>query len=278
LPRRRRLDCWDPPGEATEGATAAATMRPVPVDRCRDPWGIIVVHCTARAKAPRNSLPWGGGRIVGLPVATATATATGGGSGSPAGAVAAEGPPRLPPRPLLSCNEIRGRGRGKDGRQRHRRPACPTTQGRRRTTMRSSSWTLSSFPRRRLRRPRGQSPPPPPPPPPPPSDAVREDRVRGDDVNNDRNGLSIVAVVMSGCLRKRTRRETWVQRWFVLDSSGGVHYSRHPPLPLGSSSGSKPPSRRRRANRVVALIGGGGACHPLWTIPLVERGGKKKTK
>ncbi len=120
--------------------------------------------------------------------------------------------------------------------------------------------------------------PPPPPPPPPPLDALREDRVRGDDVEDDHDGPSIVAVVMLGWLRKWTRRGTWVQRWFVLDSSGGVHYSRHPPSPPGSSTGSKPPSRRQRANRVVTLVGGGTACHPLRTIPLVERGGKKKTK
>jgi hypothetical protein len=119
---------------------------------------------------------------------------------------------------------------------------------------------------------------PPPPPPPPPLDVVREDRVLGDDVDGDRDGPSIVGVVMSGWLRKRTRRGTWVRRWFVLDSSGGVHYSRHPSPPPGSSSGSKPPSRRRRANRVVALVGGGGACHPLRTILLVEWGGKKKTQ
>jgi hypothetical protein len=49
-------------------------------------------------------------------------------------------------------------------------------------------------------------------------------------------------VVMSGWLRKRTRRGTWVWRWFMLDLSGGVHYSHHPPPPPGSSSGSKPPS------------------------------------
>jgi hypothetical protein len=109
-------------------------------------------------------------------------------------------------------------------------------------------------------------------------DAVHKDRVRGDDVDDDRDGPSIVPVVMTGWLRKRTRRGMWVWRWFVLDSLGGVHYSRHPPPPPGSSSGSKPPSRRRRANRVVALLGGGGACHPLRTILLVERGGKKKTK
>ena len=120
--------------------------------------------------------------------------------------------------------------------------------------------------------------PSPPPLPPPPLDLVREDRVRGNDVDNDCDGPSIVAVVMSGWLRKRTRRGTWVRRWFVLDSSGGVHYSRHPPPPPGSSSGSKPSSQQQRANRVVALVGGGGACHPLRTIPLVERGGKKKTK
>ena len=79
--------------------------------------------------------------------------------------------------------------------------------------------------------------PPPLPPPPPPSDAVR---VRGDDVDDDRDGQSIVAVVMSGWLRKPTRQGMWVRRWFVLDSSEGVHYSRHPSPPRGSSSGSKP--------------------------------------
>jgi hypothetical protein len=79
----------------------------------------------------------------------------GGGPGSPSGAVVAEGPPRLPPRPSSSRDEIQGRGRGKDGQRRHRRPTRPTMQGRRRTTMRSSLWTLSLVPLRRLRRPRG---------------------------------------------------------------------------------------------------------------------------
>jgi hypothetical protein len=112
---------------------------------------------------------------------------------------------------------------------------------------------------------------PPPPPPSLPSDTVRKDHVRGDDVNDDHDGSLIIAVVMSGWLRKQTRQGKWVRWWFVLNSSGGVHYSRHPPPPLGSSSGLKLPSRQGRANRVITLVGGGGTCHPLWTIPLVER-------
>jgi hypothetical protein len=140
-------------------------------------------------------------------------------------------------------DEIQGRRRGKDGQRRHRCSACPTTQGWRRTTMRLLSWMSLSFPRRRLRWPRGQSPPPPPPPPPSTLDAVREDHVSGNDVDDNRDGPSIVMVVMSGLLRKRMRRGTWVRWWFMLDSLGGVHYLRHPPPPPGSSSGSKPLSR-----------------------------------
>ncbi len=82
-------------------------------------------------------------------------------------------------------------------------------------------WTSLLFPQRCLCRPHGQSPPPPPPPPLPPLDAVREDRVRGYDIDDDCNGPSIAAVVLLGWLRKRTRRGTWVWRWFVLNLSGG---------------------------------------------------------
>ena len=86
----------------------------------------------------------------------------GGGPGLPAGAVGVEGPPRLPSWPSSSRDKIQWRGRGKDGRRRHRRPARPTTQGRWRTAMRSLLWTSLSFLQRRLRRPRGQSSPTPP--------------------------------------------------------------------------------------------------------------------
>ncbi len=86
--------------------------------------------------------------------------------------------------------------------------------------------------------------PPPPPPPSPPLDTVREDHVRGNDVNDNHDGPSIDAVVMSGWLRKQMRWGKWVRQWFMLDLLGGVHYSRHPPPPLGSSSGSKLPSRQ----------------------------------
>ena len=52
---------------------AAETMHPVLVDCRQDPWGIVVVHCAARAKVPQNSLPQ-----VRSPVAMATATTMGG--------------------------------------------------------------------------------------------------------------------------------------------------------------------------------------------------------
>jgi hypothetical protein len=268
LLRRQRPDRRDPPGEATEGATAAATMRPVPVDRRWDPWGIVVVHCTERAKAPRNSLPRGGGRIIG------------GGGGVPGRRRA-----RLRQRGRRDCHRDRHcratRSKGVDeGRMEDDTTVIPLVR-----QCRDGGERRCGRHRGRRRRFRGDVSvgpvddlPPPPPPPPSPSDAVREDHVRGNDVDDNRDGLSIVAVVMSGWLRKRARRGTWVRRWFVLDSSGGVHYSRHPPPPPGSWSGSKPPSRQRRANRVVALVGGGAACHPLWTILLVKRGRKKKTK
>ncbi len=48
-------------------------------------------------------------------------------------------------------------------------------------------------------------------PPPPPLDAVREDRVRINDIDDDRDGPLIVMVVLSGWLRKRTRQGMWVQ-------------------------------------------------------------------
>ncbi len=88
MPRRQRPDRWDPPKEATEGATAAGTMRPVPVDRCQDPWGIVVVHCTARAKLLGTPFPWEGAHrwVAG---GDGNSDSDRGGPGLPAGAVAA---------------------------------------------------------------------------------------------------------------------------------------------------------------------------------------------
>ena len=145
--------------------------------------------------------------------------------------------------------------------------------------MRLSSWTLSSFPRRHLCRPRGQSPPSPPPPP--PSDAVRKNCVRGNDVNDNRDKPSIVTVVMTGWLHKQTRWGVWVQWWFVLDSSGGGALLASSSSAAGVIIGveaavwTTTPEHNGHARWRFAV---GGACHPLRMIPLVKRGGKKKTK
>jgi hypothetical protein len=127
----------------------------------------------------------------------------------------------------------------------------------------SAPWTIS---------------PSPLPLPPPPLDAVREDRVRGDDVDDDRDRPLIIAVVMLGWLRKRTRRGTWVWRWFVLDLSGGC--TTHVIL-LRRRGHCQGQSRRPDEDARTGwsrLLAGGGACHSLQTILLIERGGKKKTK
>ena len=215
-------------------------MCSVPVDRCWDPQGIAVVHCAAQVKPPQNSFPRRGARIVRLPVAMETATATGGVPGCRRARPRQRGRHDCCRDSHHRTTRSEGVDKGKYGQRHHHCPARLTTQGRRRMTMRSLSWTSSSFPRRRLHRPCGRSPPPHPPPPPPPLDVVSEDRVRGSDVDNDHNGPLIVVVVMLGWLRKRTRRGTWVRRWFGLDLLGGVHDSCHPPPPPGSLSGLRP--------------------------------------
>jgi hypothetical protein len=107
LPLHRRPDRRDPLGEATEGATVAATMRPVPVDRCRDPWGIIV------SSSELPSLGWGAHRWVTGGNSDSDGDSNGGGPGLPAGAVAVEGPPRLPPQPCRCAMRSKGVDEGR---------------------------------------------------------------------------------------------------------------------------------------------------------------------
>ncbi|KAL3808775.1 hypothetical protein ACHAXA_005500 [Cyclostephanos tholiformis] len=66
------------------------------------------------------------------------------------------------------------------------------------------------------------------------------------------------AIIMSGWLRKRTRRGLWTRRFFLLDYRGGLHYAKHPPPPPPPSSSysySYTSSSRRHA-KVITLVGG----------------------